>query len=115
MRSVGSLLAVIVPVIVVSLVVNGHIVNSETLSGVSHATQSDRGKKEMQHSGRDDEPVSCSFNSDTGTLTFSGSGAIPGTDSTSGRLPWYDYAKSTTAVVIGNGITSIGMLSRILH
>ncbi|MDR2927794.1 MAG: leucine-rich repeat domain-containing protein [Cytophagaceae bacterium] len=41
-----------------------------------------------------------------GTLTISGTGAMP--DYTSTGMPWYDYRNSITAVEIGSGVTSIG-------
>lgn len=46
------------------------------------------------------------FDSSTGTLTISGTGAM--SDYTAGTTPWYDYRTQITAVVIENGITSIG-------
>ena len=49
-----------------------------------------------------------------GTLTITGSGAIPNYGSPdwgSEPAPWYDYAKDITAVVISSGITEIGACS----
>ncbi|MDR1526422.1 MAG: leucine-rich repeat protein [Dysgonamonadaceae bacterium] len=45
--------------------------------------------------------------SDDGTLTFSGTGAIPDY-STLDYAPWLFYNSSITTVVIGDGVTSIG-------
>ena len=49
-----------------------------------------------------------------GTLTITGNGAIPDysydfdSHPNSGSTPWNDYRGSITAVIIGNGVTSIG-------
>ena len=43
---------------------------------------------------------------DQGTLTVSGTGPIPSYDYRS--TPWYDYRNQVTAVIIENGVTTIG-------
>ena len=46
-----------------------------------------------------------------GTLTISGSGAMPNYTNTiifAMRAPWHPYRNSITAVVVGNGVTHIG-------
>ena len=48
--------------------------------------------------------VNWTFDEQTGTLTFTGQGKME-----TGSYPaWYDHRKNTTAVVIKEGITSIG-------
>ena len=49
-------------------------------------------------------PLTWSING--GTLTISGSGAMPNYNSTS--APWYQYRNSITELVIENGVTTIG-------
>ena len=44
--------------------------------------------------------------SSDGTLTISGNGEMP--DYPFARQPWFDYSSTITAVVINNGVTSIG-------
>ena len=46
------------------------------------------------------------WNLNGGTLTISGSGAMPNYSGTS--APWYSYSSSIKSVVIENGVTSIG-------
>jgi hypothetical protein len=41
-----------------------------------------------------------------GTLTISGNGPMP--DYSYGGSPWYNYRRSIAAMIIGNGVTSIG-------
>lgn len=46
---------------------------------------------------------------DDGTLTISGSGAMPDyTNSSFKEAPWYSYAKKVTKIVIDSGITRVG-------
>ena len=45
------------------------------------------------------------FDTDSGTLTFTGTGTIPAGSESS---PWYAFKDATTSIVIEDGITSIG-------
>ena len=49
-----------------------------------------------------------SFDSSTGTLTISGSGAMDDYDKYDNVYPWWDYRKSIQTIVIGDQITQIG-------
>jgi hypothetical protein len=44
---------------------------------------------------------------DNGTLTISGTGEMPDYNDPS-DIPWYDDSESITAVIIQNGVTTIG-------
>ncbi len=59
-------------------------------------------------SGTLGDTITWSF-TDDGTLTISGTGAMPDYDSSSFReAPWYPYAKKVTKIVINGGITRVG-------
>ena len=45
---------------------------------------------------------------DEGTLTISGSGAMPDYNKTDNTAPWYSYRDSIKKVVVENGVTNIG-------
>ena len=58
-------------------------------------------------SGSCGEHLTWSFDSATGTLTISGTGAMADYTEASDQ-PWYSYANAITAVALENGITAIG-------
>lgn len=47
------------------------------------------------------------MNSNNGTLTISGTGAMPDYDY-SGHAPWYNYCSAINTVIVSEGVTSIG-------
>ena len=51
--------------------------------------------------------ISWSFAEDTGTLTISGTGEMPGYDNAE-KLPWYAIREGITTVVVEDGITALG-------
>ena len=58
-------------------------------------------------SGSCGENLTWSFDSATGTLTISGTGAMADYTKASDQ-PWYSYANAITAVTLENGVTAIG-------
>ena len=48
------------------------------------------------------------FDDTTGTLTVSGTGAIPDYSSNASDTPWYQYKDQITSIVVKEGITSLG-------
>ena len=58
-------------------------------------------------SGSCGENLTWSFDSATGTLTISGTGAMADYTEASDQ-PWYSYANAITAVTLENGVTAIG-------
>ena len=46
------------------------------------------------------------WNLNSGTLTISGTGAMPNYNF--GEAPWYEYSVLITSVVVENGVTTIG-------
>lgn len=62
--------------------------------------------------GASGSSVSYNYNSDTKTLTISGTGATKNYGQTgSNRPPWYSYKTEITTVVIDEGITTLGYLN----
>ncbi len=56
--------------------------------------------------GEYNEDIGWAFDSATGTLTVSGFGDMPGSEP--GYRPWEEHNEDITAIVVGEGITSVG-------
>ena len=60
-------------------------------------------------SGTCGEDLTWAFDPDTGTITISGTGSMTDYSNTStNEIPWYSYASEITAVVVEEGVTTIG-------
>ena len=58
--------------------------------------------------GAEGDNLTWSFDTETGLLTITGSGAMADYEYLGNRAPWYDYREAITAVSLPEGLTSIG-------
>ena len=77
---------------------------------IAHATEPLPATSGFCGAEGNEENVTWSFDSETKTLTISGSGAMADYISPQG-VPWYNYRPQITSVVIENGVTSIGNIA----
>ena len=66
------------------------------------------GKAKVAQKGKCGKQLNWSYNQKKETLTISGTGAMDDYGSDSAKAPWYPYSLNMQAVVIKDGVTSIG-------
>lgn len=75
---------------------------------VSRTTSRAAGTAKTAETGSYGENITYAFDASTGVLNLSGSGDMMDTTGTSTDWPFYSFKDQITAVVVGDGITSIG-------
>jgi hypothetical protein len=94
---------------ILCVILSALLLSTTILVGCTKTETSDQTEKETVAEDGNSEKIKWTL--ENGTLTVSGNGDMPDYDYGDNRAPWSEHAGDVTAVVIEDGITSIGAKS----